>query len=168
MSYLLQRELGQGLDGKTWLAKKKESSKSTIGKRTKTARSYFCIKQFPILDGKFESVKHGLSQEIAVMKLLSTSQYLLWSEEIVRTENNCWLVMEFCNGGSLQELIRAHKEGLSQQVLRNLMFQITSALAELESKNLLQVDLKPNNIMLHHKQSDHRLSRNDFYKILNN
>lgn len=45
--YLLQKQLGEGRDGKVWLAKRKQETAQLTGKRLgEEAKSYFCIKQF--------------------------------------------------------------------------------------------------------------------------
>jgi serine/threonine protein kinase len=64
-----------------------------------------------------------------------------------------WLVMEFCNGGSLAELIKAfnsNKFSIPVPVIKSLMRKITDAFATLLSQHLLQTDLAPGNIMLHY------------------
>ncbi len=70
----------------------------------------------------------------------------------MKTDNNMWLVMEYCNGGSLTELINAFNllgYFIPVPVIKSIMKKITDAFAILLSKHLLQTDLAPGNIMLH-------------------
>jgi len=48
------------------------------------------------------------------------------------------------------------------------MFQITDAMSVLADYNLLQSDLKPDNIMLNNRKSDHRITKPEFYAKIDN
>ena len=68
------------------------------------------------------------------------SNYAPRFEEFVKTENNMWFVMEFCNGGSLAELIKAfnsNKFSIPVPVIKSLMRKITDAFSTLLSQHLL-------------------------------
>ena len=86
---------------------------------------------------------------MVALSSLGDSNYVQEFEEFVKTEHNFWLVQPFYNGGSLQNLIDKHPNGIDPEKLRYITFQIVDAFSLLLRKNLLQVDLKPNNIMLH-------------------
>ena len=91
---------------------------------------------------------------------MKENKYVLEVKEFIKTPNNFYLVMQLCNGGNLQEFIddsyNPKKPDLSRSVgippteVRGIMFQIVDAFAQLCKHNLLQTDLKPNNIMLHY------------------
>ena len=99
---------------------------------------------------------------------IKDNKYFLFKEEFIKTDNNFWLVIEYCNGGSLHELFDAHPNGLAPRLQRNLMFQITDAMSVLADYNLLQSDLKPDNIMLNNRKSDHRITKPEFYAKIDN
>ena len=84
---------------------------------------------------------------------IQDSNYAPKFEEFVKTDNNIWLVMEYCNGGSLAELIRdfqLNHIGIPVQVIKSIFWQILDAFGTLLSRKLLQTDLAPGNIMLHY------------------
>ena len=58
-------------------------------------------------------------------------------EEFIKTDNNLWLVTEFCNGGSLEELISANPNGIKTPVMRTLMRKILDGFSELVHNDLL-------------------------------
>ena len=75
-----------------------------LGKRIgETVKSYFCIKQFSTTDGKLEEARDKLTNEIVALRYLGQDcSYMVNMEEVIKTEHNLWLVMELCNGGTLQ------------------------------------------------------------------
>ncbi len=66
---------------------------------------------------------------------------------MLRTTHNVYLVYEFCNGGTLEELIKK-KKMLSENESLLIFKQILHAFKELFSENILHRDLKPSNILL--------------------
>jgi len=68
--------------------------------------------------------KHQLAEklvnELVALESLKESPRVLRFEEFIKTDNNFWLVTEFCNGGSLFDYIGANPNGMSPSVLKNL------------------------------------------------
>ena len=66
---------------------------------------------------------------------------------MLRTTNNVYLVYEFCNGGTLEEMI--HKKKFFNETDSLFAFkQILDAFEVLFKENILHRDLKPSNILL--------------------
>lgn len=61
--------------------------------------------------------------------------------------NTQFLVMEFCEGTPLNELI-SRREPLDESLVRNLIGQLAVALRYVHSRGLIHCDLKPSNVML--------------------
>lgn len=171
--YLLINKLKTGHDGTTWLAKRKEVDLGTsLGQTTGIRRRYFCVKQFPLNrpapDGNTEmrnSNEEELAQnrvinEMVTLSCMKDKKCVQEFEEFVRTDNNLWLVQPFYNGGNLAEMIAKHPDGLEPEYARKIMKQIVDGVGLLLERDFLQVDLKPDNIMLHYQQ-DHLNSSND-------
>ena len=59
--------------------------------------------------------------ELAVNEHLLNKRYFVEVEEFVKTTNNYWLVMTFCNGGTLSELITHFRGTLEAKNLRSIM-----------------------------------------------
>jgi serine/threonine protein kinase len=64
--------------------------------------------------------------------------------DVYYTINNCYIVTEFCEGGSLQHYIDANDKIEAEYVIK----QIGSACQYLASVNILHRDIKPANILL--------------------
>lgn len=60
-----------------------------------------------------------------------------------------WFVMEFCEGGDLNQFILSRKP--DPQTNNSFMLQLTSAVAFLHENNIVHRDLKPDNILISEK-----------------
>lgn len=60
--------------------------------------------------------------------------------------SSVYIIMEFCDGGSLAELIR--KKELTLHKTLEILYQIISGIATVHSKGLIHRDLKPENILI--------------------
>lgn len=67
---------------------------------------------------------------------------------MLKTVNNFYFVYEYCNGGTLESLLK--KEGPLQEKLALEYFaQIVEAFKVLNKNNIMHRDLKPDNILIH-------------------
>lgn len=67
---------------------------------------------------------------------------------MLKTVNNFYFVYEYCNGGTLESLLK--KQGpLSQKAALNYFSQIVDAFKVLNKNNIMHRDLKPDNILIH-------------------
>eukprot|EP00186_Timspurckia_oligopyrenoides_P003150 CAMPEP_0182444006 /NCGR_PEP_ID=MMETSP1172-20130603/2592_1 /TAXON_ID=708627 /ORGANISM="Timspurckia oligopyrenoides, Strain CCMP3278" /LENGTH=925 /DNA_ID=CAMNT_0024639453 /DNA_START=260 /DNA_END=3037 /DNA_ORIENTATION=- len=82
--------------------------------------------------------------------------------DIFETEREARIVMEFMSGGSLFSAIRAQGR-VREDVARNYMFQILSAMQYLHERNIVHRDVKTENVLLNEhgvcKLADFGLSR---------
>ena len=68
--------------------------------------------------------------------------------EMLKSQNNMYLVYEFCNGGTLEEAIKA-KKFLDEKRSIEVFLQLLNAFKTLVKLNILHRDLKPSNILFH-------------------
>lgn len=59
------------------------------------------------------------------------------------------LVLEYCNGGTMSQLIEKMKYPVDEQEMKPLFSQLREGILYLHSKKIIHRDLKPENIMLH-------------------
>ncbi|KAJ8974711.1 hypothetical protein NQ317_000377 [Molorchus minor] len=92
-----------------------------------------------------------LGKEIKILKELTE----LHHENVVAlldckdSQNNVYLVMEYCNGGDLADYLAA-KGTLSEDTIRLFLRQLAGAMQALYAKGIVHRDLKPQNILLSH------------------
>lgn len=61
------------------------------------------------------------------------------------------IVMEYCNGGDLQTMLKKYGKPLPEDRVWKLFIQISLGLYSLHSKKILHRDIKTANIFLHNK-----------------
>nr|CCC92632.1 putative protein kinase [Trypanosoma congolense IL3000] len=141
--FIIVRKLNEGRFGKIYLAKEKE---------TKCAVVLKSISKEMI---RFHGLAHQLQREIQLQEyagrynrnILRLFAYF-WDEERVV------LVLEYANGGSLQDLLDYHRQCqpepyLPENKVRIILQQLLSALAFLHEREIIHRDLKPDNILFH-------------------
>jgi serine/threonine protein kinase len=67
---------------------------------------------------------------------------------MLRTANNYYLIYEYCNGGTLADLLEK-KKFLSETEALKIFAQMIEAFKVLVHESILHRDLKPSNILFH-------------------
>ena len=156
-SYKIERALGQGSFGITYQASMRvkgnlgylpgeikvaikefymhslntrEESGVIIGSQAETFQNYLV---------RFQKEAHNLSKmnHRGIVKVL----------ELFDANDTSYLVMEYLEGGSLDERIRMNQH-LSERESLNTILKVGEALGYMHSQHMLHLDLKPLNIML--------------------
>lgn len=78
--------------------------------------------------------------------------------EIIQNSNNMYLVLEFCNSGTVKDMILYFKEynKNKERIMIYYFEQMTNALIFLSNNKILHRDLKPQNILINSIMSTHR------------
>ncbi|XP_075243359.1 uncharacterized protein LOC142337750 isoform X3 [Convolutriloba macropyga] len=87
-----------------------------------------------------------LQHEISILKQLKHHN-VVQLYDCFQDKAGIHLVMEFCNGGDLQDYLNK-KKVLSEPVIRMFLKQIASALKLMDDKSIVHRDLKPQNLLL--------------------
>lgn len=67
---------------------------------------------------------------------------------MLKTQNNFYFIYEYCNGGTLEGLLRKHNMLEEKQALL-ILRQLLEAFKALNKYNIMHRDLKPDNIFFH-------------------
>ena len=158
-AYTIEKILGQGSFGITYLASTTVKVEGSLGTFDSTIR--VAIKEFFMRDinGRVESTvtsgtKGGIYDHYR-RKFAREAQNLskLHHPHIIRVleafeaNNTVYYAMEYCDGGSLDDRIMRSK-GLTEQESVEYTRQIGAALSYMHSQKVLHLDLKPSNVML--------------------
>jgi serine/threonine protein kinase len=139
--YKLEYLLGKGEFSDVFYTTKKGSNEIFATKRVEKEKALS------------EKMKSYFLNEIDILKN-TNHQNLIKLHEIKNSPNNFYLIMEFCNGGTLNEIfekyfdsnMRAFPEIYVQHILR----QVSCGLYYLHKSNIIHRDLKMENILLHY------------------
>eukprot|EP01038_Epipyxis_sp_PR26KG_P013382 gene13382-17944_t len=132
--YELISLLGEGSYGAVYKAKARDSQ---------LEQSDVAIKIIPDADDDLTT----LWREIRFLQVLR-SPYVVSFVESLLFDNELWLVMELCDGGSLYDLKEVKKDGFTEQQMKAIMAFSVLGLAHLHSQMSIHRDVKSGNILL--------------------
>ncbi len=140
-NYKLLRKIGQGTFSKVYEAE-----------HIKT-KEVFAIKAFDKAKiQKSEQFTKLIKKEIEILKKTGGSPYVIKYIDDPSTQNNIYLVTQFCNGGTLEELIEVDDAGIDEKEATEYLMQILLGFSHLHKFDIMHRDFKPGNIFLHDGQ----------------
>ena len=138
-SYSLLKEIGEGANAKVYLGycekrKKLVAIKAISINKVKEKKQFECLKR-----------------ELSLLhKLKHPNVMTINGNE--KTPNNIYIVSEFCNGGSLHDLltffIQEKKGPIPEYLVQNIVRQITLGLNFMHKKKAIHRDIKLENILI--------------------
>ena len=154
-NYIIETELGKGTYGVVYKATNKLDNNTYV------------IKKLSLL-GLTPNQKKEVKLESDILKKIK-SKYVVQYYDSFEEENNLYIVMEYCEGGDLNDCIEKHKKTkylLKEDEVWKLFLKITLGLADIHKLNILHRDLKTLNIFLK-KDNDIRVGDLGVAKVLN-
>lgn len=153
--YIIQRVLGQGGFGITY-----EGVQAGLGRRV--AIKEFFMKDYCERDGSdghvtaattgglrdlVENFREKFVKEARLIASLDNAPHMVRIHDIFEENDTAYYVMQFVEGGSLQDLVR-HQGVLSVERAVELICQTAEALDALHDQQTMHLDVKPSNILL--------------------
>ena len=137
--YVLSQFIGKGTFGEVYLTKKKNTNSLFATKRM--SKEY-------VEDPKY--IKY-FNNEISILRKLH-HPHIVKLEDLKRTTNHYYVIMEYCNGGTLTECLEKYKnlyhKSFPEIIVQHIMIQIVSAVNYLHSQRIIHRDLKLDNILV--------------------
>ena len=133
-NYILLKTIGKGTFGKVKLAKHIPTDEEVAIKILEKSK----------INDDDELIR--INKEIKYLKLLNHPN-IVHLYEIVETQNNYYIIMEYISGGELFNYIVKNKR-LSEFEASNFFSQIINAVEEIHKNKICHRDLKPENILL--------------------
>ena len=138
--YKMIKCIGEGSFGKVFLTKKKNDPK------------IYATKQLELIKTDTPQLKKYLQNEIKIMKELNDNDNIIHLYDLFVTNNHYYFVMEFCNGGTLADILGDYKlkfgKPFSQEIIQYYMRQIVRGLKYIHSKKIIHRDMKLANILV--------------------
>jgi len=97
-----------------------------------------------------EKLIKAIDNEIKTLQQVSQAEnpYIIKIFDNFETQNNIYILTEYCDGGTLQDVLDKD-EMPSQQESLKIMFQIVLGLSAMSDANIVHRDIKPENIFVH-------------------
>ncbi|GAB6029508.1 hypothetical protein CHUAL_005262 [Chamberlinius hualienensis] len=130
--YDLQEELGRGKFGTVFRCNEKHSGKTLAAKFISTMRS---------------EDRKDVEREVEIMKCLQHPRLLQLYDAFDDGKKEMCLVLELIEGGELFERVIDNDFVLTEKVCAIFMRQICEGVEFIHSKNILHLDMKPENIL---------------------
>ena len=148
----LIKPLGKGAFGEVYLTSKQGTSTKYATKKLVKAKYMNNPK-----------AKKYLDNEIAILKDINHPN-IIKLIEIKDTNKYCYIVTEYCNGGSLSNCLENYQEennkAFPEEIVQYLMKQIMNAIRYLHKNRILHRDLKLDNILINYDNENDRLKNN--------
>ena len=144
-------ELGEGTFGTVYLASHKKT------------KAKYAIKSIDKSEPENLAEKKNFNREVEIMYKLNHPN-IVKLYEVKETPQYFYLVTEYCNGGSLSDLLEDYidknNSGFPEKIVQYLMKQIVEALKYLHAKRILHRDIKLDNILVHFENEEDRKNKN--------
>lgn len=132
-NYEFKTRIGSGAFGTVFLGKhlpsKKQVAIKMIGRQTLT-----------------EEHQARLEQEILCQRSID-SEFVVQLIDVQKTDNNIYLILEYCEGGDLSKFLREHGP-VDESTARRWMQQLAGGFKALHEKNIIHRDLKLQNLLM--------------------
>ena len=137
--YTLAKFLGKGTFGEVYFTKKAGSNNAYATKR---------MDKRMVDDPRY---KKYFNNEISILKKLFHNN-IIRIEDLKMTQNHYYIIMEYCNGGSLMQCLNRYKElyhhPFTEEIVQFVMRQVISAVKYIHSQRIIHRDLKLDNILV--------------------
>ena len=136
-NYALYEIIGSGVYGKVYRAINNVDKKE------------YAIKVIPIT--KFrenKKLEECTVNEINILSNIEAHQHIIRYYDMLKTTNNFYFIYEYCNGGTLENLLSKEKK-LSERDALQIFKQLMEAFQILNKYNIMHRDMKPDNIFFH-------------------
>ncbi len=107
-----------------------------------------------------EKLMQSLKKETSITLSLE-SEYIVRLHKVMRTSKSFYLIMEYCNGGDLNKLLKKHHR-FEEHIVQRIIYQVSQGLKVLRSFRIVHRDLKLSNFLLTLENGVYKVKIADF------
>jgi len=152
---VLNHVLGKGAFGEVLLAWDTDSKQLVALK---------LIPQYRLTDNKLQL---AFTREIKALNELRHPN-IVKVLSIQKTMNNMYIALEFCNGGTLSQLLKYYKtkysSGIPEALVQRILIQLIDGLSYMHQKGMIHRDMKLDNILITFQSKYYKESIEDYEK----
>ena len=149
--YEILNIIGKGSFGNVYL------SRDTI-----TDKNY-AAKQILKSQFKNKTLLDYFANEVTLLKQLNHKN-IVGFKDLIEKDDEIYLFTEYCNGGSLENILRFHLYNLNspipERTVKYFIKNILQGIAYLNENNIIHRDIKSNNILLKYENENDMITRN--------
>ena len=138
--YILDSKIGNGSFGNVYCAKKLGDDNiyavKVISKKNITDKATLC-----------------LNREIEVLQAVD-NPHIIKLYDIKHSQNNYYLIFEYCNGGDLAKFKERYFDGVPEQTVRRIISEVSEGLCSLYEIGGIHRDIKLKNILLNYSKDN--------------
>ena len=127
------------------------------------SNQYYAIKVISKSQLQSKIVYQYFNNEIYILKHIDHPNIVKYIS-LLEQKNDYWLIIEYCNGGSLVKALKYHltkfNKPVPEKIVRYFIKNILTAVIYLNNKKLIHRDIKSDNILLHYENEEDLLSNN--------
>lgn len=127
---------------------------------------YYAVKVISKAQLQSKVVYQYFNNEIYILKHINHPNIVKYIS-LIEKKKEYWLVIEYCNGGSLVKALKYHitkyNKPVPENIVHHFIKNILTAVIYLNNKKIIHRDIKSDNILLHY-DNDEDLVSNNFIK----
>ena len=135
----LLKLIGKGTMGEVYLSNKKDS------------KEFYATKKIDKKNADRPGVKKYFINEITILQTLKHNK-IVRLIDLKQTPSHYYIVMEYCNGGSLlsclRKYIEKYKKPFSEEIVQYLMRQVVRGLKYIHDHDIIHRDIKLDNVLV--------------------
>ena len=117
----------------------------------------------PVLGTSYEQM--AWRETCAHAVLISHENLVRYHSAWIEPDGRFFVQLEYCNGGSLEDILEKNRRKhtfLPEQQLKQILHQLSDALAYMHAQDLAHLDIKPANIMCSQRSINSNFEQDDF------
>ena len=134
-NYNIKKQLGEGGFGKVYLIEMNNKN--------------YALKKIFIREMNKEEIKKQ-HEEINIIKNLNNQYIVKYYDSFYEKDHLC-ILMEYAGDSNLKSFIQRYKDSnqlIEEQIIKNIIIQITLGLKEIHKSNIIHRDLTPDNVFI--------------------
>ena len=115
----------------------------------KLNEKHYAIKEFSIKEGSNEEI-YNLQKEAKILSEFNSNNIVKYYDSS-NEKDKFYILMEYCDGQNLTSFIKGYKDKnalIEENILDNIIKQISLGIKDIHDKNIIHRDLKPDNIFM--------------------